>query len=76
MGGGEEEERGREGGIEGGGTQKSLEPLQTWWLVVATQDGGPVLTLLGRRPGGFLTASRVRSRVAVLLEAFRVDWGF
>lgn len=41
----------------GQGTQKSPAPLEVWWLVVATQDGGPVLAVLGWPPGCFLVAS-------------------
>lgn len=58
-------------GVGGWGAQKSLAPLEVWWLVVATQDGGPALALLGWPPGCFLVASLARSQAIMLLEPWR-----
>lgn len=55
----------------GGAGLKEPSASEVWWLVVATQDGGPALTLPGWPPGCFLVASRARSQVIMLLEA----WG-
>lgn len=48
---------GRRGRGVGKGAQKSLAPLEVWWLVVATQVGGLALALLGWPPDCFLVAS-------------------
>ena len=67
--------RGREGRVQGGGRKRALMSLAPWkgaWqLVVVTQDGGLQLVLPGWPLGCcFPTASRARSQVIVLVEAW------
>ena len=67
--------RGGEGRVQGRGRKRALMSLapwkEAWQLVVVTQDGGLQLVLPGWPLGCcFPTASRARSHVIVLVEAW------